>query len=121
VFGFSVEGNAFSNVSHDTLTLLIINTFLKDKMTEEVRKIIWNTSQAYKGKIEFPIDAVLADDFKAVFSDADWVLDELPDSRALITQLDRKPLEQNPVLACEKMIFLFSALRDYFLETQKTI
>ena len=113
-FGIEVSSQIFSNVSIDYLTILIVNTLLKEWPSREVDLILWKNITAFPQKMSFGLEEAIASRLEKLARDADWIIDELDRPDCLLR--DSKPIERDykPAELCDKMIALFSALKEHF-------
>jgi hypothetical protein len=114
VLGVEVEDARRSNVSQDYLTLNIHNIFLKQWLSPEIDKIHWQTMLRHPGKIAFAIEELVARDLSRP-SDEDWkITGELP------VQGPVAEPGHDPVDVCDKMLTMFSLLREHFVRLRES-
>ena len=102
--GCEIGCNPRSNVSFDMLTLAINNTFIKDWKDEGTEAVLWEFAIKYNSSPKIPIESVLTDE---IFTIGKYKL------RKEILK-DRNSIEYDPVEMCDRMIYLFTRLRQIF-------
>ena len=105
-----VEDARRSNVSQDYLTLNIHNIFLKAWLSPEIDRIHWLTMLRHPAKMAFVIEELVARDLSSA-ADEDWKITGEPPAPAAGPRHD-------PVEVCDKMLTLFTMLREHFVRLQ---
>ncbi len=118
VFGIAVSDNIKSNRSLDYLTLLIMNSFLKGQ-EKGLEGVVLRISGKYPFKFTLPIEDVIAQSIDGQYPDEDWVIPSVDLGDEILEKRKISSGEVQPVELCEKMIELFTALKQHFESTKE--
>ncbi len=102
--GCTLRHNGRSNVSFDLLTLAINHVFIKDWKGEDTEAALWDYFTRFQAFPPLPIDPVVASDL-ARLTGAKLPPASRQNSPTAVT---------DPVETCERMIYLFTRLREVF-------
>lgn len=119
LFGVRYQSELRRNVSSDLLTLQVVNTFLKEWMSPEVMRILHQADAQFPQAGGFSLETVIAENFRQAIPEEAWSPIEYRGDRSLQTAREYRVEAHDPLLVCDKMLFLFAALREHFVSLDR--